>query len=108
MVLAASPRIKAELSAIAQVFLLDIGYDLPLELNPAVEDEVKLHFKNHGFSDEFFLKIEPQIKPSVGIPITTFQTTLFDAQCTVATFITYCLIVDHSSYRHCMSDYQYR
>ncbi|KGO36747.1 Trichodiene synthase [Penicillium expansum] len=99
MILSASPEIKAELSGIIQAFLSNIGYEFrPLELYPAVEDEVKLHFKNHRFSDEFVSKIEPQIKPSVGIATTTFQTTPFNIQCTVAIFTTYCLIIDDSAH----------
>ncbi|KAJ6143153.1 hypothetical protein N7471_002606 [Penicillium samsonianum] len=95
MVLAVSPENKAELSGIIQAFLLDIGYEFPpLKLYPAVEDEVKLHFKNNGFSDEFVSKVEPQITTSVGIATTTFQTTPFNIQCTVAIFTTYCLIID--------------
>lgn len=95
MAIAARPEIKAELSGIIQEFLLDIDYEFPpLKLYPAVGSEVKLHFKNNGFTDEFVSKIEPQIKPSVGIATTTFQTAPFNIQCTVAIFTTYCLIID--------------
>ncbi|KAJ5420498.1 hypothetical protein N7465_003017 [Penicillium sp. CMV-2018d] len=95
MAIAARPEMKAELSGIIQAFLLGIDYEFPpLKLYPAVGSEVKLHFKNNGFTDEFVSKIEPQIKPSVGIATTTFQTTPFNIQCTVAIFTTYCLIID--------------
>ncbi|KAJ5862882.1 hypothetical protein N7455_006950 [Penicillium solitum] len=95
MAMAALPEIKAELSGIIQEFLLDIGYEFPLlKLYPAVEGEVKRHFRNNGFSDEFVSKIKPQIKTGIGIATTTFQTTPFNIQCTVATFTTYCLIID--------------
>ncbi|CAI7588280.1 unnamed protein product [Penicillium glandicola] len=95
MVLAVTAEIKAEISGILQAFLLDIGYEFPpLKPYTAVADEVKLHFKSNGFSDEFISKIEPQIKPGVGIATTTFQTTPFNIQCTVAIFTTYCLIID--------------
>ncbi|CAG8887215.1 unnamed protein product [Penicillium egyptiacum] len=90
-----SPEIKAELSETIQAFLLDIGYRLPcLKLYPAVEDEVKLHFRNDGLSDEFVMNIEPQVTPSVGIATATFQTAPFNIQCAVAIFTTYCLIID--------------
>ncbi|KAF4767117.1 hypothetical protein HAV15_009452 [Penicillium sp. str.  len=76
MAMAALPEIKAELSGIIQEFLLDIGYEFPLlKLYPAVEGEVKRHFRNNGFSDEFVSKIKPQIKTGIGIATTTFQTT---------------------------------
>ncbi|KAJ5158759.1 uncharacterized protein N7500_008410 [Penicillium coprophilum] len=95
MVIAVSSDIKAEVSGTLQSFLLNIGYEFPpLKLHPAVEDEVKLHFKHNGFPEEFISKIEPQIKPSVGIATTTFQKTPFNIQCTVAVFTTYCLIID--------------
>ncbi|CAI7622241.1 unnamed protein product [Penicillium discolor] len=95
MAMAALPEIKAELSGIIQAFLLDIGYEFPLlKLYTAVEGEVKRHFKNNEFSDEFVLKIKPQIKTGIGIATTTFQTTPFNIQCTVAIFTTYCLIID--------------
>lgn len=52
--MAALPEIKAEFSGIIQAFLLDIGYEFSLlKLYPAVEGEVKRHFKNNEFSDEF-------------------------------------------------------
>ncbi|KXG46760.1 Trichodiene synthase [Penicillium griseofulvum] len=95
MAIAVSTKLKAEISGIIQAFLLDIGYEFPpLKQSSAVEDEVKLHFKHDGFSDEFISKIEPQIKPGVSIATTTFQTTPFDIQCTVAIFTTYSLIID--------------
>ncbi|KAJ5827276.1 Trichodiene synthase [Penicillium robsamsonii] len=99
MAIPVRPEIKAELSEILQAFILNIGYEsAPLKLYPAVEDQVKLHFKDNGFSDEFISKIEPQIKPSVGIATTAFQMTPFDIQCTVAIFTTYCLIIDDSAH----------
>ncbi|KAJ5951015.1 uncharacterized protein N7479_009428 [Penicillium vulpinum] len=95
MVLAISPEIKAEICQILQAFLLDIDYKLlPLQIYPAVEDEVKLHFKSQGFSDEFVSKIHRQIESSVGIATTAFQTTPFNIQCTIAIFTTYVLVID--------------
>ncbi|KAJ5185518.1 Trichodiene synthase [Penicillium cf. griseofulvum] len=95
MAIAVSTELKAEISGIIQAFLLDIGYEFPpLKPYSAVGDEVKLHFKHNGFSDEFISKIEPQIMPGVSIATTTFQTTPFNIQCTVAIFTTYSLIID--------------
>ncbi|KAJ5494337.1 hypothetical protein N7463_010424 [Penicillium fimorum] len=78
MAIPVGPEIKEELSEILQAFLLDI-----------VEDEVKLHFKDNGFSDEF-------VKLSVGIATTAFQMTPFNIQCTVAIFTIYCVMIDDS------------
>ncbi|KAJ5382947.1 hypothetical protein N7517_000858 [Penicillium concentricum] len=104
MAIAVSPELKTELSGIIKAFLLDIDYEFPPQLYNgefplrklylAVEHEVKLHFKNKGFSDDFIAKVEKQLRPSIDIAITAYHTTPFDVQCTVAIFSAYSFIAD--------------
>lgn len=95
MVLEVTPGSKAEISEIIQAFLVDIEYKLPpLQIDRGIDHEVKSHFKDNGFSEEFIFKIETQIKPGVGLATTAFRSTPFEIQCTVAIFTTYCLIID--------------
>lgn len=86
---------KAELTEILRKFLSDIQYELPvLEMDPTVTDQVNLHLKEAGFSDEDLLKLARTIQTAVGLAVLTYQTVPFDVQVTVAIYTVYNLIID--------------
>lgn len=86
---------KEECAQILQKFLEDIAFEMPArDYNLAVGDQVKKHFENAGFSEDFIHDLQPIIQASAGIAMTTYHDTPTDIQCFVGIFTTYAIAID--------------
>jgi hypothetical protein len=86
---------KAEYIKILQRFLGDIAFEFPSgHYNFAVEDQVKMHFKEAGFSEKFIRDLQPIIQTSAGIAMTAYHSTPFEVQRIIGIYTTYAIAID--------------